>query len=264
MVNNSVNQSDPVIDEFFRKLGFTEEETRLYTVLGRKGPLTALELSRASQINRTKVYRLLETLKKRGLIEELVDENRLLAKAVGPHQLRLLIHREEEKTRFLTTAFPMVSSLFSEATMNSTDTRVLYYRGKNGIQQMGWNTLQTEGVMRGYSYRRYDEIVGEAFDKKWSREWEERGLVLKDIYSHRYLDSLGKSEQHVRQNTAYFQSRYIPPEILDINHQMDVYNDVIAIYNWYDGEVVGVEIYNQKMAMMQKQLFDIVWGMTEG
>lgn len=262
MMNTSDSSHDSVVTAFFENLGFTSEERKLYTALAERGPLTALELSRISQVNRTKVYRLLEKLKKQGLIEEIIDENRLLAKAVGPNQLQLLVHRQEEKTKFLTQAFPMVSSLFADRNIGNTDTRVQFYRGKNGIQQMGWNTLEADELMRGYTYRRYDEIVGSEFDRKWTEEWVKRGLVLKDLYSDRYLASHTISGQPARQDTANFQSRYISSTTLDINHQMDIYNNVIAIYTWYEGDVVGVEIYNQKMADMQKQLFDIVWGMS--
>ena len=56
-----------------------------------------------------------------------------------------------------------------------------------------------------------------------------------------------------------WESRYIPPGLLKIDHQLDVYNDVVAIYNWYEGEVFGIQIVNEKVADFQKQLFDLVW-----
>lgn len=40
---------------------------------------------------------------------------------------------------------------------------------------------------------------------------------------------------------------------------MDIYNDVVAYSNWHRGEVFGVEIYNQQVAMFQKQMFEIIW-----
>lgn len=44
---------------------------------------------------------------------------------------------------------------------------------------------------------------------------------------------------------------------------MDIYNDVIGIYSWHEGEVFGVEIYNEKVATMHKQLFEIVWKIAK-
>ena len=37
----------------------------------------------------------------------------------------------------------------------------------------------------------------------------------------------------------------------------------LLFYNWYEGEVFGVEIQNEKIAAFQKQLFNIVWQMAE-
>ncbi|EKD96520.1 MAG: hypothetical protein ACD_24C00009G0001 [uncultured bacterium] len=44
---------------------------------------------------------------------------------------------------------------------------------------------------------------------------------------------------------------------------MDIYNDVLALYNWHKGEVFGVEIYNDKITAMQKQIFEVLWKMAK-
>lgn len=38
-----------------------------------------------------------------------------------------------------------------------------------------------------------------------------------------------------------------------------LYDEVIAYYNWKDGEIFGIEIYNQEMAGTQRQLFEMLW-----
>ena len=38
---------------------------------------------------------------------------------------------------------------------------------------------------------------------------------------------------------------------------MDIYYDVITIYNWFEGEIFGVEIKNEKVVLMNKQLFEL-------
>ena len=54
--------------------------------------------------------------------------------------------------------------------------------------------------------------------------------------------------------------RYISADVLTISYQTDIYNEVVAMYNWYDGEVFGVEIHNKKIANFQRQLFELVWN----
>ena len=91
-----------------------------------------------------------------------------------------------------------------------------------------------------------------------------------DNWRHKDCDCKDKSGKCVNVNCeppffAYsqevFQSRYLPSSILSIDHQTDIYDDVVAFYNWHEGEVFGVEIYNDKVASMQRQIFEILWGM---
>lgn len=263
MVNNITDSLLPTLKTFLLQLDLSPEETTLYSVLIQQGQQTILELSRLSGINRTKIYRVLEQMKKKGLIEEIVDENRMLAKAVGLHQIEYLVQEQEEKGAHLRKLFPMISSLLSSAAMEQSDTKVLFYRGRDGIRQMLWNTLQTDKVGYGYTYRLMAEIVGLDFLKKWRNEWIHRKLLFKDIHSDAYVKSRGDMKDIRLEELSYpqehFQTRYIPAAILDINHQSDIYNDVLTYYNWYEGEIFGVEIYNHKIARQQKQLFQLVW-----
>ena len=198
-------------------------------------------------------------MKRRGLVEDVVDENRWLAKAVNMAQLDLLVKDAELRVRALREAFPLVSHLISSSRETyQPGTRVVFHRGVDGIKQMVWNTLAAKTEVVGYTYRRLDEIVGTKFSQEWHEEWVRRGLRMRDIYSDEYLTSL-KKDVRVKFDQHYFESRYIAANILSVNHQVDIYNDVVAYYNWFDGEVFGVEINNKKITTMQRQLFEIVW-----
>lgn len=250
-----------VILHFLHQLGLGQAEAKIYSSLLERGTQTTLELSRNIQINRTKVYRLLEELKKRGLVEELVEENRRLTKATNIHQLELLIKEEEAKTKALREVFPSVMNIInSNREASQPGTRVIFHRGADGIKQMAWNVLSANKECVGYTFRRIEEVVGDKFSLEWRDEFVKRGLILRDVYSDEYLKSLKAGKETTKQEwKKHFKGRYLPEKLLNINHQVDIYNNVFAIYNWFEGEVFGVEIYNQKIAAMQKQLFEIVW-----
>ena len=252
-----------IIERFLAQLGLTDLETKLVISLVEKGAQTTLGLSKNTEINRTKVYRLLEEMKRRGLVEEVVDENRRLVKAVDLHQLDLLVKQEESKAKALRDIFPNISSfILSSQETSQPGTRVIFHRGVDGIRQMIWNTLQAKSELVGYTYRQLDEIVGEKFSQEWYDEWIARKLKMRDIHSDEYLRSK-KEYKGILYHPQHFESRYISEKILNINHQVDIYNDVVAYYNWFEGEVFGVEIYNQKIVAMNKQLFEIVWKLAK-
>lgn len=255
---------EKTVKEFLNKLGLTNDEARLYLVLNQGGPSTILNLSRQSGINRTKIYRIIESMQKVGIIEEIIDQHKKLIKAVGLDTLELLIKEQESKAKYLRDTFPTVSNLIAgQKAVSQPGTKVLFYRGREGIRQQVWNTLRAKKEAVGYSYRHIGELIGDYY-QKWFAEWIEKKLLFRDIYSEEYLKSKNKEViDSLTAPTEFIKSRYIPSKIFPINHQMDIYNEVVSYYNWHEGEVFGVEIYNEKIASMQKQLFEIVWEMAK-
>lgn len=255
--------NNQLLESFLTTLGLTKEGSQIFSFLIQKGPATILNLSRLTNINRTKIYRLVEGLEKMGMIQEIVEENKTLLKAVDLHQLELLVQREEEKTQYLRKVFPEISALIPASTsLSQPSTKVIFYRGVEGIRQMVWNTLRTKGELVGYTYRYLDEIVGEKFGRDWHEEWVVRKLKMRDIYSDIYIES--KKKKHIHSFPSnFFESKYISNKILNVNHQIDIYNDIVGIYNWHESEVFGVEIYNEKVASLQRQLFEIVWKVAQ-
>ncbi len=253
------------IKEFLNKLGLNTEEVMLYSALTEKGALSILQLSRTTGINRTKVYRIIEKLHQIGLVEEIIDEHKKLIRTAGIDKLELLVREEEAQAKKLREVFPSISNILSgNPVLHQPGTKVLFYRGKEGVRQQVWNTLKTKGELLGYSYRPLEELIGEYY-RKWYEEWIKRNLKMRDIYSDSYIEGKKSAKQKIDSldfKSHNIISRYIPSKILDISHQMDIYNDVVSIYHWYDGEIFGVEIYNEKVASMQKQLFEIVWKMA--
>ncbi len=159
---------------------------------------------------------------------------------------------------------PEISKYLSATTsISQPGTKVLLYQGSEGIKQMAWNTLKAYRECVGYSFRYFPEIVGEEFAKKWQDEFSIRHLRFRDLVSDTYLASVKEYEKKISYNEYNFKTRYIPPNILDITHQVDIYNDVVAYYGWYNEEPYGVEVYNTQISKMQKQIFEIIWNVAE-
>lgn len=250
---------DQKLIDFITKLGIEPEGAKIYLSCVGKGALTAQEISKSTNIPKTTIYRRAEELKKRGIFEEQIDEYKRKFLAVNPSLLELLILKKEAEAKQLRAELPEIAkTLLGQAQNSDPETKVLFYRGKDGIQQMNWNALKAKEEICGYTYRAWEEIVGKEFIEKFLDEYTRLNFSVRELHS----DSLKKSWENTKYkhyNWPRWQDRYIDPKILDINHQMDIYNDVVAIYNWHDGEIFGVEIYNEKVAKMQKQIFEVLW-----
>lgn len=245
---------------FLTGLGFSTEETIIYTALLHRGILTILEISRITGISRTQVYRLLEDMEKKRLVEEVVDEHRVMLKAVEIRELKHLMEEKQTEAETLKRLFPEVEELLSaQMVLGETGTRVQFYRGVNGLKQMVWHTLRAEKEVVGYTYRDITEITGEDFMSDWAEAFIRKQLIFRDIISDHFFPSKLKTGRMTKLPSSVNQLRYIRAEKLDVRIQMDIYNDVVAHYNWHEGEVFGVEMYNNKIASFHRQLFEIAW-----
>jgi hypothetical protein len=133
---------------------------------------------------------------------------------------------------------------------------------------MVYNVLNAQTGIVGYTYRDLEAITGHNFAQNIYAELIENKITVRDIFSDSYIESVGSKKAAVHSLDRvpnwkkFVTSRYIPKITLDITHQLDIYNDVVAIYNWHEGEVFGVEIHNPKVATFQRQLFELVWNLA--
>lgn len=258
------NMNQTTLLQYLEALDLSPTEAKIYLILNSKGPLTTLELARHTNIPRTSIYRFVQDLRQKGLAEKIIDQHRTKTQASHPDKLEFLIKQKQSQLEFLSGKFPSVIAALQQSQNNQDPTtKVAFYRGVNGIKQMAWNVLKAKTEVVGYTYRNLEEITGKKFMDSFREEFVSRDIKMRDLYSQAYLDSLATNQQdNESYNPEHFQGNYIPPEKLNIEIQADIYNDVFAIYNWHEGEVFGVEIYNQKVADFQRQIFEAFWNMA--
>lgn len=252
---------DQKLKSFLIKLGIGDESASIYLDLVGKPARTAKDIAESCHIPKTTVYRRLEELISQGLIEERIEEYKRLYESAPPETLKLIISKKEQEIHDLASELPLITDLFSTTKSFDPETKVLFYRGQDGIKQMNWNVLKTKGEFCGYTFRAWEEIVGKRYVEDFHREFLSRQFPGRELYSHEYLKSRNGRPDPIP-NWKNWETRYLDPKIVDIAHQMDIYNDVVAIYNWHEGEVFGIEIYNKKITTMQKQIFEVLWKIS--
>lgn len=248
------------IIKFLASLGLSFDQSKIYISLLDEPGVTILQLSRNSKISRTNVYRIVEELVKLGLIDEIKRDGKKLLFPVGAHKLELIVKEQESKVELMRNVLPELSALItSSETINQSGTKVQLYKGVEGVKQMVWNTLRANKECVGFTFRSLKEIVGEQFEQDWRREFITRKLKFRDIVSDSFLASTIGEEQKLSSVDSVFRTKYLPKTTLDINHQVDIYNNVVVYYLWTDSEIFGLEIYNLRIADMQRQLFELAW-----
>ena len=243
-------------------LGLEEIEANIYLYLLEYGPRTPLELSREINVDRSKVYRYVEKLVAKKLLEESNDAWGKKIQAASPKNIELFIQEKEEALHNQKQSLPsLIENLSSIPTYSKREFEVKHYRGQDGLKQMLWNQLSAKKEILAFSYKNKNEIAGKTYAEKIRSEQMERKIMLYEVENE--TDQGDYWYTGIKGWEKFYNSRYIDPKTLDIKQYTAIFNNTIAIMNWIDGEEVGVEIINSTFADMQRQLFWKFWEISE-
>lgn len=260
---NMVNKTDKsTTEELLGLFGLSLHEREVYLTLLKHTQTTPLTLAHATGINRTTLYRVLEALSEKGLVEEIIDYKSKSYRAAPPRQLDLLISKKEAETENLREQLPKLAAVLNQVSPPpSSPTRVLYFKGVAGLRQLLYNTLRAEGEVVGYGYGNWNEGVGKRFAEKLRQEYVDRQIKARELLN--VVDTTGSFSSVSGYVNGVYRNRAINPKKLHITHDTYIYNDVFAFYHAIGEQLFGVEIHNEAIARTQKQIFEILWKLAK-
>ncbi len=259
-----MHNQENIIREFLKQLGYSNEAILIYIGLIKDGPSTLLQLSKKCNLERTKLYRLIEDFVKSGVVEEVPAYKKKTVKAVDLNTIEFLVRKKLSEANSLNETFSIFSDSVKALESKSVpDVNVTYYRGVEGMKQMIWHLTNCNGVYRTYSYRFWNDIIGDKFTLELNRVMLEKKFKVHDIYSDQYLkykkNWMRNKGKKPAGDWSFWKSKFISERVVKIDQNIDIYNDIVA-YSYWDGvDIFGVEIKNQRVADMQKQIHDVLW-----
>ncbi len=242
-------------------LGLDQTEAAIYLHLVEYGPKTLLALSRETSINRTKIYRYIERLKKLGVVEDTNVGWGLELRAASPQNFGVFIQQKEsaiaEQKKTFNTLLTQISQI---STFTRKEFEVHHYFGQEGLKQMMWNQLSAKKSLLQFAFESRNEAVGKKYAEIIRKNQVERKITLYEIENVRdqgdywYTDVVNWGN--------YYDSRYIPARILTIRQNFSVFNNTLSIMNWGEANI-GIEITNSHLAKMQEKIFWTFWEISK-
>lgn len=255
-MNNSADMYRILYD-----LNLNQDEAKIYVSLLEK-PNTHLQLARITGVNRTKVYRLVEQLEKRGIVSRRSDDRGVFLVANDPNVFEIELTVQEERLkhrrRVLEDAVPELRSFYNDA---KNPFVIHTYEGQEGLRQMQWHELETNGELLTFGNTTLEDMVS---DHHWAERMRnrtvERGYRIREIYNES-----GRSPDFTTNPDylALYEARRVSEAELPVATPMVIYNDTVAIYQFTDGKRVGVEIINKGFARTMKSVFELYWKSAE-
>ena len=245
---------------YLKQLGLNEEQAHAYLYLLEHGPQTVLSLSRGLTTGRTKLYPLLEDLALKQLITVHERHYGTSYEAQPPEVLEFLITEKERRVESLRRNLPSIQHTLAAVKLTSPSTsKVIEYRGIDGLKQMNWNLTRATKEFRVIELESLSGRLGSHFAEKLRRVWAEKNIASFDLTNN--PDWRLKTD--VAQYEKRTHARYISPEMFTVEFETYIYNNCVALLSYEQDDIFGVEIYNEKLAQQQVQLFNLLWKQAD-
>jgi sugar-specific transcriptional regulator TrmB len=242
---------------YLKQLGLSNEQGLAYLFLLQHGPQTVLALSRGLKTGRTKLYPLLEDLAKKQLITIHERHYGTSYEAQPPDVLEFLIAEKERKAEKLRSQLHAVThALVGIQAKSPTTSKIIEYHGVDGLKQMNFNLTKADKEFRVFELASLPNHLGKHFAEKNRQAYADNGLISYDLTNNPDW----KLETEVVGYEKLSHARYIDPSIFTIEFETYIYNNCVALLNYEKDDIFGVEIYNEKLARQQTQLFDLLWS----
>lgn len=241
-----------------KQIGLTAKHAVVYEALMTKPHATPLILARETRLNRSSLYRYLEELRMKGLVE-LIMGDKSSKYCANPDGLGQYLVSEESRVEKLKK---MIPSLVAELSKKGGggESEVKYYQGVEGLKQMLWNVVASGEDFVGLGYQDWNTSVGRIFADKLRAKMMESKVRSREILNE--VDETFGYTRLGEDYTSVYEHRAIDPKILEIRHDTYIYGDVFAYYYHNPREYFGVEIHNKEIARTEKQMFEVLWKMV--
>ncbi len=245
--------------KILNEMGLTKNESIIYITLLKLKTAKTGEILKTANLNTGKIYEILESLKKKGLINESIIDGIKYFGASRPEQLlefnkkkKEKLEKEEKKIQII---LPNLKKMYTSN--KETKFKSVTYIGYKGIKTAIYEAL--------YELEKGEEIIAMAVtekkDEKYNRMWTkfhklriEKKIKFRLIFSER-----GKYFN------KYKKFKLCECKILEglTPVAVNVFgNNIVGIFNYQD-PVSCVLIYNKNVTTSFKHFFDQLWKIAK-
>lgn len=233
-----------------KEIGLTEEEAHIYLAALSLGETTILKIARATNIKRTTVYGLVDSLKEKGLLRIELRGLKQLYAAENPERLEVMLERRKDQ---FSKVLPEFQALYG---LKGGESVIKYYTGITAMQKIYWDSLS--------ELRPYEEYLVIANQEKWYN--------IDPKFSLSYIEERAKKPIVIRE---LFQDSPIAREHKKIERNFNAQIKILPEANPFNIDTVllpnkmitfeltppyiTVVIENKSLISLHKEMFEIIW-----
>lgn len=247
-----------MINSLLKQLNFTEKENKVYLALLELGSAKANDLAKKTNINRTTVYDIAESLAQKGLITKYKKRASTIFNARNPKDILNYLDREkEEKIQEIEKRKidlkALLPQLLSLQNTQSTKPKVEFFEGEKGMREAYEDTLTCKDIIYGYAnVQTMHEGLPNFFPDYYKRR------VAKKIPSKGFLPKNKLSLERIKYNKEELrETKFLPDENMTFSPEINLYNNKMLIVSWK--EKMAIIIESKELVDLQKLIFNLLW-----
>jgi len=247
-----------MLNSLFEQLNFNDKEAKVYLALMELGTAKAVQIARKTELNRTSVYDLLESLLNKGVISKYKRGGATFFSALEPKQLITYVDREKEETNIKfekqkEKISELLPELISLQNIFTTKPKVQFFEGEKGMREAYEDTLTAKDSILAYAnVETMHEALPNFFPEYYKRRAKDK-IYIKAIIPRNKL-SIERSKANVEEMRD---TRFLPDAKATFSPEINIYNKKILLVSWK--EKVAIIIESKELADLQKLTFNLLW-----
>ena len=234
------------INQLLHKLGFSENESKVYLASLESGLASAQDIAQKAGIKRTTTYSVLSYLVSRGVVGKTKVKGKTRFLAEPPQRLLTLINELEVGIK---EALPELTAIYNK---NETKPKITFYEGENAVWKVYEDTLvERPPVILMWNNQEF-------FDKFKNNSYIPQRVAL-GIGAKRIAPKGSTWDMVNRHRDAkeLSQTLIVPKEIFEPHIEVNIYNNKVAFMNY--AENMSIIIESKPIADAMRQAYELSW-----
>ncbi len=238
-----------------QELGLSEKEAAIYLAALSLGPCSVLQLSRTSDIKRTTIYPLIDSLTHKGLVVREMRGWKEYMVASDPVMLQQLL---EQRKHDLNALLPELSALHNSERIGDV---VRQYEGLTGIKSIYEDVLASIHPQDEYCVIS-NMATWLSLDESFFRDFQERRGEYARIHrvSIRLLLQDNEEARWMKKHEKNFcvQVKFLPKEVVLKTNTIIVPS--FLVIHQMEPRLIAFTLTTKNIIRAQKAMFDILWN----
>lgn len=229
------------------RIGFTGEESAVYTALLELGPSSITEIIKKAKLHRPKAYKVVSSLMDKDLVRIMPKGKSKLYVAESPEKIeRLFSHLETEFNK-------EIQSLYESYEAQSKKPRVTYYEGDKSIIEAYADVVHT--LKKNDTYYRYSSALTLQRKKYLPRDYRE----IRDKKQLERLVITNADGFNLRKAKLGKTVKAVPKDFDLFSHNVSqiIYGNKVSFIDYNSKSTITIE--NPMIAEFQKKIFKLLF-----